>query len=566
MYHFYHQGSDTFPPEPGIIEEYQDGGSESDTSEAVEHGHQMDSRDDSTTGGSTMASRQENQPPSAFQLLAVELQHKIIPLLDPIGLVSLSQSCQYFRRLIDPGTKELAERLLQVELFERYGGWTPLCYISGGILKPIWNLKDWEAHRWACTACLRLLQHTDFDNHSILGDAYRKPPFTSPAANPTTSWLPSLREKAKERSPESPEQVEEGENEFEVPRQRNKHYGRACIGYRRWRRKCNECRFQAGELGPKRSINDSSGFPIYKGGTQNVPIQKSRGLYFESCLERWFPDLSDVLSRFFHLPSSSPGPARPAGLDVTALRWTTYMIRCPCCTKWQEMRNFRFGSVKNNWFPYHQGDGVVASEAYNEASMAWDVSVRTQLDDLLCNRCFTNEHGDEALAAALLEWLQIPMLRYREQLEQRLRTPIENLERFTRYDWDLRGIVAEQQEDIQPGHSGLLRHVDVRLFQRHHDQFSEFWDRKKRSGSRNPFGNRTPPPPEQMARFRAATLVFGSKLLPSLERNKRIHTWKELFHIFRSHWEFLIDCEDQFKRRPQLLVDWTERRKDVSLV
>lgn len=346
----------------------------------------------------------------------------------------------------------------------------------------------------------------------------------------------------------------------------NKSSGRACIGYRRWRRKCNECRFQAGELGPKRSVDDSSGFPMYKGGTQNVPIQKSRGLYFESCLDRWFPDLSDVLSPFFRRPSFSPVPGRPAELDVTTLRWTTYMIRCPCCTRWQEMRNFRFGSVKNNWFPYHQGDGVVASEAYNQASMAWNVSVRTQLDDLLCNGCFMNEHGAQALAAALLEWLQIPLLKYRQQLEQRLRTPTQEVESFTKYDWDLKGMAAEQREDIRRDHSGLLRYVDVRLFQRHHDQFREFWDRKRRSGSRNPFGNRPPPPPEEIARFRAMTLMFGCKLLPTLERNRRIYTWKELFHIFRSHWEFVIDCEEEFKWRPQLLVDWTVRRDDVSLV
>ncbi|CAG9946098.1 unnamed protein product [Clonostachys rosea f. rosea IK726] len=536
----------------------------------------MGSEEGSTNEGPTMASREENQLLSAFQLLAVELQHKIIPHLDPIGLVSLSQSCRYFRRLIDPGRKEFAERLLQVECLERYGGTTVLCHIpEDGKLKPIWDLNDWEAHRWACTACVSLLPHTDFDNHYILGNAYRKPPFTSPAANPTTSWLPSLREKVRGRSTESPEQVEEGENgfefddaenEFEVSDQGNKSSGRACIGYRRWRRKCNECRFQAGELGPKRSVDDSSGFPMYKGGTQNVPIQKSRGLYFESCLDRWFPDLSDVLSPFFRRPSSSPVPGRPTELDVTALRWTTYMIRCPCCTRWQEMRNFRFGSVKNNWFPYHQGDGVVTSEAYNRASMAWNVSVRTQLDDLLCNRCFMNEHGARALAAALLEWLQIPTLRYRQQLEQRLRTPIQELEGFTKYDWDLKGMVAEQQEDIRRDHSGLLRYVEVRLFQRHHDQFCDFWDRKRRSGSRNPFGNRPPPPPEEIARFRAMTLMFGCKLLPSLERVKRIYTWKELFHLFRSHWEFVIDCEEEFKWQPQLLVDWTVRRDDVSLV
>uniref|UniRef100_A0A0B7K5T9 F-box domain-containing protein n=1 Tax=Bionectria ochroleuca TaxID=29856 RepID=A0A0B7K5T9_BIOOC len=84
----------------------------------------MGSEEGSTNEGPTMASREENQLLSAFQLLAVELQHKIIPHLDPIGLVSLSQSCRYFRRLIDPGRKEFAERLLQVECLERYGGTT----------------------------------------------------------------------------------------------------------------------------------------------------------------------------------------------------------------------------------------------------------------------------------------------------------------------------------------------------------------------------------------------------------------------------------------------------------
>ncbi|CAH0047188.1 unnamed protein product [Clonostachys solani] len=140
--------------------------------------------------------------------------------------------------------------------------------------------------------------------------------------------------------------------------------------------------------------------------------------------------------------------------------------------------------------------------------MAWDIPVMTRLDDLLCNRCFMDEHGVEALAEALLDWLRIPMLKHRQQLEQRLRTPINELGRYTKYDWDLKGMVAEQQADIQPDHSGLLHYADVVLFQRHHDQFSEFWDRKKtRRGG--PFGDRPPPPPEEIAHVKAMTTVFA---------------------------------------------------------
>ncbi|VUC25571.1 unnamed protein product [Clonostachys rosea] len=501
---------------------------------------------------------EEHPLPSVLQLLPVELQHKIIQQLDPVGLVSLSQSCRYFRRLINPGKKELVERLLQLECSERYGGMIPLCYIpKEGSFKPIWDLSVWEAHRWACTSCLRLLPHTDFDNHSILGRAYRKPPFRSAAANLTTSWLPSLRGKVWGRSAGSPNQVEEREDEAQVSNQGNKSSESRVCGYRRWRRKCNECRFRAGELGPKRSV-DRSEILIYRGGTQNVPIQKSRWLYFESCLDRWFPEILNVLSPFLDQLPSPPVQQGPIKLDVTASRWTTYMIRCPCCTTWQEMRNFRFGSGKKKWFPYHHGDGVVASLAHNgdntlrNPDHGWTVPVRTQLDDLLCNRCFMNEHGAEALAEALLEWLRIPLLKHRYQLEQRLRTPISELKRHTRHNSNLDTMVTRQESEL------LLPSFNIELAQRHHDQFREFCDTKIiRRG--NAFAGR------RLARIRvmAEDRIYHSRFWADLERNRRIRTWNELFDFFRSNWNFALGCEEELKKRPHLLVQWALSRDDV---
>ncbi|KAF5561069.1 cyclin-like f-box [Fusarium phyllophilum] len=117
-----------------------------------------------------------------------EIQCQIIRLLDPVGLISLSQSSRYFRRLINPQKRHLVERLLQVELLPEHGGPTLTFRSRDSKLEPSWQDEAWESMRWACTDCLRLLPHKCFDNQSLLRLGYRKPFPQSDAARMVTTW------------------------------------------------------------------------------------------------------------------------------------------------------------------------------------------------------------------------------------------------------------------------------------------------------------------------------------------------------------------------------------------
>ncbi|CAG9947003.1 unnamed protein product [Clonostachys rosea f. rosea IK726] len=108
--------------------------------------------------------------------LPLELQHLVIQSLDPIGLISLSQTGRFYRQLINPNRKEQVERLLALECLHEYGGDRPILHPDSdkAVAGPDWHRDAWpEHHRWACAVCLRLLPHNHFDNHSLLRRRYR---------------------------------------------------------------------------------------------------------------------------------------------------------------------------------------------------------------------------------------------------------------------------------------------------------------------------------------------------------------------------------------------------------
>ncbi|KAG4283208.1 hypothetical protein FPRO06_09881 [Fusarium proliferatum] len=119
-----------------------------------------------------------------------EIQCQIIRLLDPVGLISVSQSSRHFRRLVNPQKRHLVERLLQVELSAEHGGPTLTYRSRDSRLEPSWQDAAWESMRWACTSCLRLLSNKFFDNQSLLRLSYRKPLPNSDAAQMITTWEP----------------------------------------------------------------------------------------------------------------------------------------------------------------------------------------------------------------------------------------------------------------------------------------------------------------------------------------------------------------------------------------
>lgn len=127
-----------------------------------------------------------------IQTLPTELQFAIIRYLDPIALISLSQTNTHFRQTVNPKKTHFLERLLALECVESIGG-PPITFSRCGTLDPDRLSPEWEANRWACSSCMRLLPQRHFATQALSRLAYRKPVAGSPAADAVTSWEPTQR-------------------------------------------------------------------------------------------------------------------------------------------------------------------------------------------------------------------------------------------------------------------------------------------------------------------------------------------------------------------------------------
>ncbi|KAJ5542663.1 hypothetical protein N7535_005087 [Penicillium sp. DV-2018c] len=105
---------------------------------------------------------------ASLDCLPVEILEPIFRLLDPIGLISISQTNSYFRRVVQPKREHFVEWLLALECTARY------------------------EHLWACTVCLKLLPSLAFLLPGWNRFEYGKPSPGSLAAEPYkyTSWEP----------------------------------------------------------------------------------------------------------------------------------------------------------------------------------------------------------------------------------------------------------------------------------------------------------------------------------------------------------------------------------------
>ncbi|KAK8064999.1 hypothetical protein PG997_011746 [Apiospora hydei] len=364
--------------------------------------------------------------------LPVELWCSIFRLLDPVGLIAASQACPEFRRIIKPGRVHCVERLLALECQAEHGGPVPIFRPRDYELEPAWEDAAWTRMRWACAGCMRLLPDAAFDNHSLLRLGYRKPAPGTPGSRAVTSWDPSAnglphrqwrgenRDKTRAREKQVRKQYgiahtwnwgipkdsqdplqrlmsfqDAGLAEFrhcgleyfqcmDIEEERDM-FDRAAtaieaerMGHRRHLRRCNECRWRRGEMKVHRLPTGDVGWR-HSGpnvGTADVPIVRSRQVLLPSALDRWFPGWSSVFLN---------GP------------WTLYMVRCPDCARWQELRAFRCGDVFHKWQP----------TATREAAFEnWDGERITDkyIDGLTCNACFRAKHGDERLARELGRW------------------------------------------------------------------------------------------------------------------------------------------------------------------
>lgn len=381
---------------------------------------------------------------SPFEILPNEIQCSIVRILDPASLISISQTCRKFRNLIQPKRKHFVERLLYLECLPEYGG-EPYYFQPGrSRVEPAWDDPEWAGIRFACSGCLRLLPHTSFNNHQILGLGYKKPISDWTDSQTYTSWEPVVYGKhwgKKYWTKKQPRTEEEQKthDRYQLACKRNDGLNRLhdtqsvrlewykrcgmgifqrmdraefeCLpleledealdlevllievrrrGSKRHYRRCNECRFQAGQLAP---------FPNNWGGTTAVPMISSRQLLFANNIDRWFPGLDE----FFGVERpefSSRGPNSYGNIYKMKL-WPMYMVRCPGCDTWQEIRAFRVCGQVSRWNP-----------ALNEPALDWEGRTINAwyIDNLRCNHCAAEDHrvglGDYLvrLLLFLLEW------------------------------------------------------------------------------------------------------------------------------------------------------------------
>ncbi|KAL2860123.1 hypothetical protein BJX68DRAFT_224320 [Aspergillus pseudodeflectus] len=460
--------------------------------------------------------------PVSFQLLPSELQCAIIRYLDPIALISTSQTNRHFRNIINPRKIHFIERLLDLECIEEIGG-PEISFSRLGTLTPDRTSREWGLNRWACTACLRLLPYQCFTNKAISQLAYRKPIRGSPAARKCTSWEPTHPRTPRTKSApqhthkEIRDKEEQGEESFALRARyaitttqnwgahriwdshsddafqlltaRQIHFQDAGLvefqdmdvhtfaslteaeenaildrearavemvrtGYNRHQRRCLECRFRRGEFrgcsGAGRGV-----------GTPNVPIVTGRQEWFGTVVDRYFPGVSDALD--IERPPFNAPVFVIHRENAVERPWTLYRVRCRGCTRWQELRAFRFGGIYPRWEPRAMPH---ADWYYN-----WDgAPVKVEvLEKLQCNRCFVAQHGRESLGDGLVKWLASLINDQLIEVTNNLRAGFNHLIcRFGRTSkadkaetkrlvWDLRPLLNKNSLDVTRMDVALLR-------------------------------------------------------------------------------------------------------------
>ncbi|RSL67663.1 hypothetical protein CEP53_002871 [Fusarium sp. AF-6] len=455
-----------------------------------------------------------------LESLPTELLCSCICLLDPIGLISLSQTSKHFRQLINPQKRHFAERLLQLETIDEYGGGTPRLRPRHVHLAPNCYRHEWHDIRWACTSCLRLLPHRCFRNSSILKLAYQKPTPRSPLNDPLTTWeplaykvrKPKVEEEARKKQlrkrhhfcvtasirrrlsvPDEPADVEildrfleHGVEEFNgidhetflsietwdktmLMQFETDKTAAELSGTNRRNRKCLECQYLRRELRPESHGAD---------GIVRVPIQANRMVLFYSELDRYFPGLGNCLGQEIPLVVEHMYfMADEQTHQQTPIAWTMWMVRCPECTRWKELRDFRvqvrdlletrYGVEGGRRYLLHQDESREKKEEL--------------LKDACCNTCFAKANGRLELGRALGRWLEDLIDMRLEQVSLRLKGEARN------FHWDR---VQLEREALGPyllalretvscfgrGQNSILSKNDIRQLKGYRARAVRMWE------------------------------------------------------------------------------------------
>ncbi|CAH0045315.1 unnamed protein product [Clonostachys solani] len=490
------------------------------------------------------------KPTAALRLktLPLEIVQQIIPLLDPIALISLSQTDRYFRRLISPGRAEFVDRLLALECLDEYGGSASIIHAS--VCPRPASSAEWETIKWACTSCMRLLPHTYFENHAIQRFRYRKPIPGTPAVEAATKWRISLRGKVqggkaiKHIPPLELNQTRRGQRKKddwihpanvsryldrlqevgirieakageEPPTLETKQAAMEQVletlqlhrwGFKRHLRRCHECRYQAGQLNQH---------PMWRTPISN--LRTSRRFLYAGMLERYFPQYWTVLKH--------QRPQLPQ--DRTMEVWNTYMGRCHICRSWQEMRSFRLGLT-------HGNDIAFTDKNWHD----YNADRPDYFNSLECNRCVAKTQGHEALGKTLLKWINELIvkeeMRFYHHIVRRgfadVRISLVNLSYITRTKSKQRSQLDTMFEIDPQAYARCLSRDDEReLLMRHHEDIKTTWE-------------------DLLSHDSEFALFFSDK---SDETD-----WVRKLPMYQAYWVWLGDTSRELNERPLALVRW----------
>ncbi|KAL2158797.1 hypothetical protein VTH06DRAFT_3989 [Thermothelomyces fergusii] len=345
--------------------------------------------------------------------IPAELVGLIVQQLDPISLISLSQTSRAWRAFISPSRHDFVQRLLALELTPEHGGLVPVFDEVSQTLSPPCESEEWKTARYACCGCMKLLSHMMFDNPAILRRPFRKPPPGSVEARKAavTDWEPlepasrwrRIRERAAREEEERRRWRRVVNRRHEPPPNAPDHHPfarvnrprdpeaegeamRHLVGTARHRRRCVECLYRNGSMASRGELLPNPAGPA------PVPVFTSRHRTFPVFLERMFPGLAK-------LPERLPRHWRALRETTDVLHCTLYVVRCPSCQTWQE-----YGALRQFLSSYYMGcfaksDGPV-----------------------LCDHCHLRTYRDPDLLAQELRSKVCSLLQdYRQTLEYYIR-------------------------------------------------------------------------------------------------------------------------------------------------
>ncbi|CAH0044719.1 unnamed protein product [Clonostachys solani] len=264
--------------------------------------------------------------------LPPEMRISIADHLDAKSLLALSLTCTLFRRLIELTSDQRLQILLQLELLDRYGGEMRIYgqrpEQGGERFATAQQIADWGRFRWACSGCVRLLPHLEFDNRSIFGRPYQKPVHARPSGH-IWSW---------DSRPDE-DGADAGKNVV----------GRQLLGSgeKRHLRQCNECLSQRSSSSLRYVDEFYFTSPEFEPPflSPRIPVAKSRRIRCASAINRFFPGFLDFLS--CSLDESKEVPSKRAMRYLgyhsrlsTVPSFKCYILRCPSCERWKELRSF----------------------------------------------------------------------------------------------------------------------------------------------------------------------------------------------------------------------------------